>query len=125
MGEPVALLQLTLFGSLAVSVHDAAGASHSVALSARLGSLLAYLALSRGRLSSRGELTSTLWADRGSSAGAGTFNTTLWRLRKAIERAPWRPGDLIVCDRRGAVGLRDSTHLRLDVDEFAHLVIPV
>jgi DNA-binding SARP family transcriptional activator len=122
--EPAALLRLTLFGSFAVSVHDTAGASRAVPLSGRPGSLLAYLALSRGRLSSRGELTSTLWAERGNGAAAGTFNTTLWRLRKAIERPPLRPGDLIVCDRRGAVGLKDRAHLTLDVEEFAHLVIP-
>jgi DNA-binding SARP family transcriptional activator len=123
MLESAALLSLTLFGPLALSVHDAAGASRPVPLPGRPGSLLAYLALSRGRLSSRGELTSALWAGR-DSAGAGTFNTTLWRLRKAIERPPLQAGEVIVCDRRGAVGLKASARLRLDVDEFARLVTP-
>jgi len=118
------MLWLSLFGALAVSLHEADGACHEVPLSVRPGMLLAFLALSRGRSYSRGELTATLWGERAAAPGAGTFNTTLWRLRKAIERPPFKHGDLIACDRRGALGLPERAPLRLDVDEFTHLVAP-
>ena len=119
-----AFVQLTLFGTLAASLVDAAGRAKVIALADRPGSLLAYLALARGKLFSRGELMTALWGDRGEAAGTGAFNTTLWRLRKTIERPPLRPGDLIASDLRGTVGLSATGPLQLDVDEFERLVAP-
>lgn len=120
-----ALLQLTLFGSLAARVVDKGGITRAIALGGRPGSLLAYLALSHGKFFSRGELVAALWGEGGEAGNAGTLNTTLWRLRKTIERPPLARGDLIACNPGGTVGLNDAGPLWLDVDEFERLVTPV
>ena len=86
------------------------------------GGLLAYLALGRGRYFSRSELVETLWSD--GSEGTGKLNTALWRLRKMIERPPIKPGELIACDRRGAVGMHPNAKVELDVEVFARRVVP-
>ncbi|GLS04451.1 hypothetical protein GCM10007860_15980 [Chitiniphilus shinanonensis] len=116
------VLHLCLFGSLSIQVNDAA---HSgIALSSRAASLLAFLALARGRFFSRSELAAVLWADKGEGVNAGTFNTALWRLRKAIERPPIAAGTLIGSDRRGGIGLLPDAALTLDVEQFQQLTAP-
>lgn len=122
--DQAAQLALSLFGSFAVSLITVDGTSRPVPLSDRPGSLLAYLALKRGQLFSRIELTATLWPDRGETVGSGTFNTTLWRLRRAIEQPPLVHGALIASDGRGWVGLRAGESLRLDLDEYEQLLVP-
>ena len=89
------------------------------------GGLLAYLAIGRGSYYSRSELVSTLWADRADTLDTGKLNTALWRLRKLVERPPLKPGDLIACDRRGAVGLHPNAQIELDVEVFVSRVVPV
>lgn len=73
-----AMLRLHLFGVVSFSV-DAGGSAPAVPthVRGRLGCLLAYLALARGRYFSRGELVSALWPDQSDSVGTGTFNTVL------------------------------------------------
>lgn len=117
------MLRIWLFGSLSVDFGDAGNTAQAVA--GRSASLLAYLALGHGRTFSRSELLSSLWPERGSSSGsAGSFNTALWRLRRLIERPPYRHGELIVSDRRGAIGLNSTAGVWLDVEEFDQLVGP-
>jgi DNA-binding SARP family transcriptional activator len=119
------MLRLQLFGVVSFSVDaDGAPAGMLTHVGGRPGCLLAYLALSRGRYFSRGELVSTLWPDQPDSVGAGTFSTVLWRLRKLVERPPFAHGALITCDRRGALGLHPKASVELDVEAFAQRVLP-
>jgi DNA-binding SARP family transcriptional activator len=110
------MLRIWLFGSLCVA-NDATG-EQVTAISGRCGSLLAYLALGRGRYFSRAELLSTLWPERMASMTAGSFNTALWRLRRMVECPPFQHGELIASDRRGAIGLNGSQAIWLDIEEF-------
>lgn len=110
------MLRIWLFGSLCVA-NDAAG-ERITAVSGRCGSLLAYLALGRGRYFSRTELLGTLWPERMASMTAGSFNTALWRLRRLVECPPFQHGELIASDRRGAIGLNGSQEVWLDIEEF-------
>lgn len=118
------MLYLSLFGHLSVARCDGDVRSRAVAFSGRPGGLLAYLALSKGRFFTRNELITTLWSDQRDAIGVGTFNTTLWRLRKALEQPPLAQGEIVVCDRRGIVGLPTDAQLQLDVDDFERLVAP-
>lgn len=120
----VSLLRVNLFGALSFSHTDHPPAATPTRLSGLPGSLLAYLALGHGRYYSRSELVATLWSDRADDLGTGKLNTALWRLRKLIERPPIKSGQLIACDRRGAVGLHPEACIELDVDVFARLVVP-
>lgn len=110
------MLRIWLFGSLCVA-NDATG-ERITAVSGRCGSLLAYLALGRGRYFSRTELLGTLWPERVASMTAGSFNTALWRLRRLVECPPFEHGELIASDRRGAIGLNGSQEVWLDIEEF-------
>ena len=116
------MFRIWLFGSLSVAVDDAA--DDSITINGRCASLLAYLALGHGRTFSRAELLSNLWPERSTSTSPGSFNTALWRLRRLIERPPLARGDLIVVDRRGAIGLNGPAGVWLDVDEFTRSVTP-
>jgi DNA-binding SARP family transcriptional activator len=116
------MFRIWLFGSLSIGGDEAGG--QAVAIAGRSANLLAYLALGRGRYFSRSELLGSLWPEHASSSTAGSFNTALWRLRRLIERPPLKHGDLIVCDRRGAIGLNGPAGVWLDVDEFERLVAP-
>ncbi len=110
------MLRIWLFGSLCVA--NDAGGEQVTAVSGRCGSLLAYLALGRGRYFSRTELLGTLWPERMASMTAGSFNTALWRLRRLVECPPFQHGELIASDRRGAIGLNGSQAVWLDIEEF-------
>lgn len=117
------MLRIWLFGSLSIDFGDAGDSAQAVA--GRSASLLAYLALGHGRTFSRSELLTSLWPERGSSSGStGSFNTALWRLRRLIERPPYQHGQLILSDRRGAIGLNSAAGVWLDVEEFDRLVAP-
>lgn len=118
------MLHLNLFGHLSVAPCDGPSPAQAVDLPGRPGSLLAYLALAKGHFFTRSELIATLWPDQAEAASVGSFNTTLWRLRKVLGRPPLGQTEIVVCDRRGAVGLSVHAQLRLDVDEFARLVKP-
>ena len=118
------MLKLHLFGSLGASWHPVGGVGEPIRLTARPGGLLAYLALARGQFFTRGELMATLWGESHESSAVGCFNTTLWRLRKAVERAPLRVGDLIACTHHGAVGMPHDAQFVMDVEEFERLVVP-
>ena len=79
------MLYLYLFGHLSLAGADGVCSSSAVELPGRPGSLLAFLALARGRFFSRGELVSVLWPEQ--TEGGGTIrslNTVLWRLRKPV-----------------------------------------
>lgn len=116
------MVRIWLFGSLTVALDGADGETRAIA--GRCASLLAYLALGQGRYFTRSELLANLWPERTGSASMGSFNTALWRLRGLVERPPLKHGDLIVCDRRGAIGLNGPAGVWLDVDEFERLVTP-
>lgn len=124
------MYRLKLFGPLSLCFEPGSGPAQSIALGGRPGRLLAYLALAKGRYFSRSELVSTLWADRAERADradtgpAGALNTALWRLRGLIERPPFRQGELIACDRGGALGLHEQARMLVDVAEFARLTEP-
>jgi DNA-binding SARP family transcriptional activator len=117
------MLYLYLFGNLAVA-RGAANAAGAVEIGGRPGSLLAYLALARGRFFARSELLTALWAEQGEGGTVRSLNTALWRLRKALARPPLDATEIVVCDRRGAIGLPLDAKLQLDVDEFSRLVGP-
>ncbi|XZG68929.1 AfsR/SARP family transcriptional regulator [Chitinibacteraceae bacterium HSL-7] len=112
-------LQLSLFGSMTLLA-----GSQALTLGGRVGSLLAFLALERGRFFSRTELCSALSGDRSEPMNTGALNTALWRLRKAVEPHPEAQGRVIGRDRRGGIGLLHGTDLTLDVEEFERLVQP-
>ncbi len=114
------MFRIWLFGSVSVAQDD----GRAVAVSGRCGSLLAYLAIGQRRYFSRGELIASLWPERDAGATAGSFNTALWRLRRIVESPPLDHGDLIVCDRRGAIGLDGPTDVWLDVAEFSKDIAP-
>lgn len=114
------MLRIRLFGSLSVASDDDEG----VAIAGRCANLLAYLALGHGRYFSRSELLANLWPERACSSTPGSFNTALWRLRRMVERPPLKQGDLIVSDRRGAIGLNGPAGVWLDVEEFERLISP-
>jgi DNA-binding SARP family transcriptional activator len=116
------MTRIWLFGSMSIAAGD--GGAGAIALSGRCANLLAYLALGQGRYFSRAELLDALWPERAASISAGSFNTTLWRLRRLIECPPLKHGDLIACDRRGAIGLNGAAGVWLDVGEFERLVAP-
>lgn len=115
------MYRLNLFGPLSLTCEPPQGTEQPVALSRRPGQLLAYLALSRGRHFSRGELACALWSDPPEGGASGALNTALWRLRGLLERPPFRHGELIVSDRSGSLGLQPHPGLRVDVAEFARL----
>lgn len=123
------MLRIWMFGSLCIasdgdaSVPDVDGV-RATALSGRCAGLLAYLALGRGRYFSRAELLGILWPERMASMSAGSFNTALWRLRRLVESPPLRHGDLIVSDRRGAIGLNGPHAVWLDIEEFERSITP-
>lgn len=118
------MLNLQLFGTLVATCQVAGQAAEVITLTARPGSLLAFLALARGRYFSRGELLFTLWGEQLDSAHAGVVNTTLWRLRRSVERAPFKAGEIIACDRHGALGMPEEARCVLDVEQFLRLVVP-
>lgn len=118
------MLYLCLFGHLSVANCDGPQPWPAVELTGRPGSLLAFLALARGRFFARSELLAALWSEQAEGNSIRTFNTALWRLRKALARPPLAQPELVVCDRRGAVGLPVDAQLQLDVDEFSRLVTP-
>ena len=116
------MLRIWLFGSLSVATDEEGTSARAIA--GRCASLLAYLALGHGRYFSRSELLSSLWGEPAASSTPGSFNTALWRLRRLVEKPPMRHGDLIVSDRRGAIGLNGPAGVWLDVEEFERLVAP-
>lgn len=116
------MLRIWLFGSLSIA-NEAAG-DEATAISGRCASLLAYLALGRGRYFSRAELLGILWPERATSTSSGSFNTALWRLRRIIECPPLKHGDIIASDRRGAIGLNFSGGVWLDTEEFERRITP-
>jgi DNA-binding SARP family transcriptional activator len=118
------MLYLYLFGHLSVANGDGAVATAEVELAGRPGSLLAYLALARGRFFARSELLSALWPEQSEGGSIRCLNTVLWRLRKALAKPPLAQSELVVCDRRGAIGLPVDARVQLDVDEFSRLVTP-
>lgn len=118
------MLYLCLFGHLSVANCDGPAPWPAVDLAGRPGSLLAYLALARGRFFARSELLAVLWSEQTEVGTIRSFNTALWRLRKALARPPLEQTEIVVCDRRGAVGLPVTAPLQLDVDEFSRLVGP-
>lgn len=118
------MLYLYLFGRLSVAGGEGALPTAAVALPGRPGSLLAFLALARGRFFARGELVAALWPEQSEGGTVRSLNTVLWRLRKALAHPPLAQRELVVCDRRGAIGLPADAALRLDVDEFSHLIAP-
>lgn len=112
------MLQICLFGSLRLATVGEA----FVAPLGRSASLLAYLALARGRMFNRCDLLAALWCEGEASLSAGSFNTALWRLRKLLDTAPLHHAGSIVSDRRGAIGLSAGADIWLDVEEFERLV---
>ena len=116
------MFRIWLFGSMSVALGDAH--CDAIAIGGRCASLLAYLALGHGRSFSRAELLVNVWPERSASTSPGSFNTALWRLRRLIERPPLKHGDLIVCDRHGAIGLKGPEGVWLDVDEFTRSIAP-
>ncbi|NML44201.1 response regulator receiver protein [Ramlibacter sp. G-1-2-2] len=118
------MLHLNLFGHLSVANCDGHLPGPSVEIPGRPGSLLAFLALARGRFFARSELLAALWPEQSDGGSVRSLNTALWRLRKALARPPLEQDAVVVCDRRGALGVPQEAQLRLDVDEFSRLVGP-
>jgi DNA-binding SARP family transcriptional activator len=117
-------LRLALFGSFSVNIGAHGGAVRALSLAGRPGGLLALLALSGGRFFSRTELARELWSGSPEAGSTGSFNTLLWRLRKTLEAPPLVTGDLIECDRQGALRLAGHVEVSTDIDEYRLLVEP-
>jgi len=118
------VLYLHLFGHLSIANCNGPAPWPAVELAGRPGSLLAFLALARGRFFARSELLSALWPEQNEAGSVRSLNTVLWRLRKALARPPLAQTEVVVCDRRGAIGVPAEADLRLDVDLFSALVTP-
>jgi DNA-binding SARP family transcriptional activator len=116
------MLRLELFGAMKVHVQDPSGPPCVLPLTGRPAGLLAYLSIAHGQFFSRSELTLALWSEQHEAASSGCFNTVLWRLRRAL---PAHTKDsMVICDRRGAVGLSPALDITLDLHEFAAYVEP-
>ena len=121
------VLRVALFGALSVGLAvRPSEAPRPVLLTGRPGGLLALLALAGGRFFSRTELARELtsgstYAD-GDGASAGSFNTLLWRLRKSLEAAPLKRGDVIETDALGAIRIASRVQIDTDVQEYRRLV---
>ena len=116
-------LRLALFGSFSVDLSWTGNAAvRALSLTGRPGGLLALLALAGGRFFSRAELVRELWSGSPEAGSAGSFNTLLWRLRKTLEAPPLATGDLIECDRQGALRLAGHVQVTTDIDEYRALV---
>jgi DNA-binding SARP family transcriptional activator len=118
-------LHLGLFGALSVAVclpHETA--AHPVALGGRPGGLLALLVMTHGRFSSRTDLARELWSGPTEACSAGSCNTLLWRLRRALETPPLHAGDVIECDRQGALRIAECVQVDNDVEHYRRLIEP-
>jgi DNA-binding SARP family transcriptional activator len=115
-------LRLALFGSFSVTICQAGKGARALPLAGRPGGLLALLALAGGRFFSRAELARELWSGSPDAGSAGSFNTLLWRLRKSLEATQAAAGDLIECDRQGALRLASHVQVTTDIDEYRVLV---
>ena len=116
-------LRLALFGSFSVNIGlVGGGATRALSLAGRPGGLLALLALAGGRFFSRAELARELWSGSPESGSPGCFNTLLWRLRKTLEAPAMDAGELIECDRQGALRLASHVQVSTDIDEYRVLV---
>lgn len=111
------MLSLTLFGSMSATLHYP-GATQGLSLTPRPAELLAFLAIGRGRFFARRDIAISLWSALGEDASAGTVNTVLWRLRRALEHEPAHPGDFLVTNPQGAIGLNGPVPVELDLREF-------
>lgn len=116
-------LRLGLFGSFSVTIGLAGGgAARVLPLAGRPGGLLALLALAGGRFFSRAELARELWSGSPEAGSPGSFNTLLWRLRKSLVAPAMDTGELIECDRQGALRLAGHVQVSTDTDEYRALV---
>ena len=114
------MLRIMLFGSVSASLCYN-GLSRTLQLSPQLTSLLAFLALGRGREFQRNDLVELLWGEGDSDVAQGALNTALWRLRKLIERPPAHAGEYLSMRRCGAVGLNGPGAVELDAGDFERL----
>jgi DNA-binding SARP family transcriptional activator len=117
------MLSVVLFGSMSASLESSSSA-RPLTLAPRVAELLAFLALGRGEYFSRTDIADSVWGDRAAEVTSGTVNTALWRLRRSIERTPAQPGDFLVTNRQGAVGLNGPRPISIDVAEFERLTRP-
>jgi two-component SAPR family response regulator len=116
------MLSVVLFGSMSASLKEERGGTvKAVKLTPRVAELLAFLAVRRGRFFQRSELSESLWNQDERDTLSGTVNTALWRLRGAIERPPAKPGDFLVANQVGAIGLNGPCPVLVDVIEFDRL----
>ncbi|TQV85968.1 AfsR/SARP family transcriptional regulator [Aliikangiella coralliicola] len=113
------MIHIQLFGSLSVQHAMPDGNINPLTLTTKVGDILAFLSLFRGRYFSRDELVSEIWEDNyGKEVSQGAFNTTLWRLRKKIEKKYYRAGELFRRDCRGFLCFRKEADVYLDIEEF-------
>jgi two-component SAPR family response regulator len=117
------MLSVVLFGSMSASL-ETSSSSRTLTLSPRVAELLAFLAVGRGEYFSRTDIADSVWGDSAHEVNSGTLNTALWRLRRSIERTPAQPGDFLVTNRQGAVGLNGPRAVSIDVAEFERLTRP-
>lgn len=111
------MLTVVLFGWMSASL-EFSSSVRTLTLAPRVAELLAFLALGRGEYFARADIADSIWGDRAHTVKASTFNTALWRLRRSIEQTPARPGDFLVTNRQGAVGLNGPQPVSIDVAEF-------
>lgn len=116
------MLRMTFFGTFSVALMGKEPLYLAVA--ARPASLLAFLAIGRGRFFSRGHILQSLWGDHMGPGSMGSLNTALWRLRKVIEVPPARNGDYVTANAQGALGLNGPGEVWSDVEEFRRLTRP-
>ncbi len=92
----MANLRITLFGQFRASSE-----SKQLEFHASTGHLLAYLALSSGKLIPRSRIAGTLWPNLLEDRARANLSTSVWRLRQALSRQgvgfePIRVSDLVV-----------------------------
>ena len=77
-----------------------------------------------GLFSSRADLARELWSGPTEACTPGSFNTLLWRLRRALETPPLHGGDVIECDRQGALRIAECVQVDNDVEHYRRLIEP-
>ncbi len=108
----MARLRITLLGPFAVS-----SGSRRLELNSSAAHLLAYLALSGGRLIPRTRIAGSLWPDLPEIRARANLSTSVWRLRQALSRHEVKAD--VVRTSEYAIGI-DADLCEVDVDGFRH-----
>ena len=84
--------------------------------------LLAFLLIQPGRIYSRNNIASLLWAECSEEQAHSCLNTALWRLRKVLEPNGVPAGTYLISTSNGELGFNFSGDYWVDVIEFERTI---